>query len=260
MANRVFAERLRAIGLEIDHEEVCRDVHRALHGPLRRDRRASGWAAGARGISWTACRREPSKRSAPACSRCRAWSRRWSGSTLPVCVASSGEHEKMRLTLGLTGLLPRFEGRMFSATEVERGKPHPDLFLYAARSLGARPERCVVVEDSLPGVLAARAAGMTAFGLRGRARREAARRRRAAVFHAMEELPELLAETGREEVTLTRLEHHQRRCGGRSAARRRRPRGVAALARPAARGTGAGRPFPGRDEPAAGAFRRRRTG
>jgi HAD superfamily hydrolase (TIGR01509 family) len=82
---------------------------------------------------------------------------------LPFCVASSGEHEKMQLTLGLTGLLSRFENRMFSATEVENGKPHPDLFLHAARELGVAPEGCVVVEDSLPGVQAARAAGMVVY-------------------------------------------------------------------------------------------------
>ena len=82
----------------------------------------------------------------------------------PVCVASSGEREKMRLTLGATGLLPRFEGRMFSATEVARGKPHPDLFLHAASRMGAAPRHCVVVEDSVPGVLAAAAAGMLALG------------------------------------------------------------------------------------------------
>ena len=59
---------------------------------------------------------------------------------LPSCVASSGSHEKMRVTLGQTGLLERFAGRIFSATEVEHGKPAPDLFLHAAErdGLGAR--------------------------------------------------------------------------------------------------------------------------
>jgi len=80
-----------------------------------------------------------------------------------VCVASSGEHEKMRLTLGLTGLLPRFDGKMFSATDVGRGKPHPDLFLHAAREMEVVPERCAVVEDSIPGVRAGVAAGMSVF-------------------------------------------------------------------------------------------------
>jgi HAD superfamily hydrolase (TIGR01509 family) len=83
---------------------------------------------------------------------------------LPYCVASSGDHNKMRTTLGMTGLLPRFEGRMFSVTEVARGKPAPDVFLYAAGKLGVDPQACAVVEDSPSGVAAGVAAGMTVFG------------------------------------------------------------------------------------------------
>lgn len=86
---------------------------------------------------------------------------------LPTCVASSGSHEKMRYTLGLTGLYGRFEGRIFSAAEVVRGKPEPDLFLYAAEQMGVEPSACAVVEDSRSGVEAARAAGMLAFGYAG---------------------------------------------------------------------------------------------
>src|ERR1041385_4349880 len=74
--------------------------------------------------------------------------------TLPYCVASSGDHEKMRITLGLTGLLPRFEGKLFSVTEVKNPKPAPDVFLYAAGKCGATPGACVVVEDTPTGVLA----------------------------------------------------------------------------------------------------------
>jgi beta-phosphoglucomutase-like phosphatase (HAD superfamily) len=69
----------------------------------------------------------------------------------------------MRFTLGLTGLYERFYGRIFSATEVARGKPAPDLFLYAADRMGVQPTACVVVEDSVHGVAAARAAGMHVF-------------------------------------------------------------------------------------------------
>ncbi|WKD30552.1 HAD family hydrolase [Streptomyces xanthophaeus] len=87
--------------------------------------------------------------------------------TLPVCVASSGSHDKMRHTLGVTGLYERFAGRIFSAADVARGKPAPDLFLHAARRMGVDPAACVVVEDSRPGVQAARAAGMRAFGYAG---------------------------------------------------------------------------------------------
>ena len=87
--------------------------------------------------------------------------------TLPTCVASSGTHEHLRYTLGLTGLYERFEGRIFSADDVARGKPAPDLFLYAARQMAVAPAACVVVEDSRPGVEAARAAGMRVLAFAG---------------------------------------------------------------------------------------------
>ena len=70
----------------------------------------------------------------------------------PTCVASSGSHEKMRYTLGKTGLYARFSGRIFSADEVSRGKPAPDLFLHAAARMGVAPADCAVVEDSAAGV------------------------------------------------------------------------------------------------------------
>jgi beta-phosphoglucomutase-like phosphatase (HAD superfamily) len=73
----------------------------------------------------------------------------------------------MRRTLGRTGLLHRFQGRIFSATEVANGKPAPDLFLHAAERLTTAPERCAVVEDSVYGVQAARAAGMQVFAYAG---------------------------------------------------------------------------------------------
>jgi HAD superfamily hydrolase (TIGR01509 family) len=83
---------------------------------------------------------------------------------IPFCVASSGDHEKMRTTLGITGLWPRFAGRIFSVTQVARGKPAPDVYLFAATQLGAEPAACVVVEDTPPGVQAGVAAAMTVFG------------------------------------------------------------------------------------------------
>jgi len=86
---------------------------------------------------------------------------------LPTCVASSGSHDKIAFTLGLTGLWPRFEGRVFSASEVAHGKPAPDLFLHAARTLGYAPARCVVVEDSPFGVEAALRAGMAPIAYAG---------------------------------------------------------------------------------------------
>jgi HAD superfamily hydrolase (TIGR01509 family) len=84
--------------------------------------------------------------------------------TIPFCIASSGGYDKMRLTLGATQLMPFFEGRLFSATEVPRGKPAPDIFLFAAERMGVAPARTAVIEDTVNGVLAGCAAGMTVFG------------------------------------------------------------------------------------------------
>jgi HAD superfamily hydrolase (TIGR01509 family) len=113
--------------------------------------------------------------------------------SVPTCVASSGSHEKMRFTLGLTGLYSLFEGRIFSATEVARGKPEPDLFLHAARSMRVRPQACAVVEDSAHGVAAARAAGMQVFGFAG-SMTPAGKLEgpNTTVFEHMSELPKLL--------------------------------------------------------------------
>ncbi len=86
---------------------------------------------------------------------------------IATCVASNGSHEKMRATLGLTGLWDRFAGRIFSARDVARGKPAPDLFLHAAATMGVPPERCLVVEDSPSGVAGAVAAGMVVLGYAG---------------------------------------------------------------------------------------------
>ncbi|KUJ41304.1 haloacid dehalogenase [Streptomyces albus subsp. albus] len=115
--------------------------------------------------------------------------------TLPTCVASSGSHEKMRHTLGRTGLYERFAGRIHSATEVSRGKPAPDLFLHAARQHGVDPAACAVVEDSQYGVQAARAAGMRAFGYAGGLTpAEWLAGPGTVVFGDMRGLPRLLAE------------------------------------------------------------------
>ncbi|HEY0799470.1 MAG TPA: HAD-IA family hydrolase [Steroidobacteraceae bacterium] len=83
---------------------------------------------------------------------------------IPYCVASSGTHEKMNTTLGVTGLLPSFRGKMYSVTEVARSKPFPDVFLYAASQSGVAAAACAVVEDTPTGVRAGVAAGMTVFG------------------------------------------------------------------------------------------------
>lgn len=90
------------------------------------------------------------------------------GLDLPRCVASSSNLDRIRLSLGITGLTPHFRtDHVFSAQMVERGKPAPDLFLLAAERLGVNPARCLVVEDSPHGVAAAVAAGMDVVGFVG---------------------------------------------------------------------------------------------
>jgi HAD superfamily hydrolase (TIGR01509 family) len=118
---------------------------------------------------------------------------------IPYCVASSSQPERIRLSLTLTGLIDRFEPRIFSATMVAQGKPAPDLFLHAAHTLGVAPADCVVIEDSPAGIAAAQAASMTAFGFVGGSHAEAAGLRAkleqmmpAAIFDDMIELSTLL--------------------------------------------------------------------
>jgi HAD superfamily hydrolase (TIGR01509 family) len=84
-----------------------------------------------------------------------------------ICVASSAAHDKIFTTLSRTGLYQRFAPNIFSGTQVSHGKPAPDLFLLAAGQMAALPGRCVVIEDSIPGVTGARAAGMTVLGFHG---------------------------------------------------------------------------------------------
>lgn len=113
---------------------------------------------------------------------------------IATCVASSGSLDKMRVTLGITGLWRRFEGRIFSSTEVPRGKPFPDLFLHAALRMNEQPFSCIVVEDSQPGVQAARSAGMKALAYVGAAHTdtEALRAAGGQPFERMSALPALV--------------------------------------------------------------------
>lgn len=112
---------------------------------------------------------------------------------VPFCVASNGSHEKIRANLRRVGMVGTFEGRIFSAEDVSQGKPAPDLFLHAARSMRVPPARCAVIEDSPNGVAAARAAGMQCFayaaGLIPVARLAGPA---TTVFDDMSQLPELL--------------------------------------------------------------------
>jgi len=86
---------------------------------------------------------------------------------IPSCVASSSDLDRVSFSLSLTGLAPHFDSRLYTAEMVERGKPAPDLFLYAAAAMQADPRRTLVIEDSVSGVTAAKAAGMTVWGFVG---------------------------------------------------------------------------------------------
>ncbi|MGY5808589.1 HAD family hydrolase [Rhizobium sp. LEGMi198b] len=119
--------------------------------------------------------------------------------TVPRCVASSSQIERIRLSLGVTGLLERLEPNIFSASMVKRGKPAPDLFLYAAKQMQVAPQDCIVIEDSPAGITAARAAGMTVFAFIGGShahspsyRAELERLSPEVVFDAMSDLIHLV--------------------------------------------------------------------
>lgn len=117
------------------------------------------------------------------------------------CVASSSQPERIRLSLSVTGLLDRFEPNIFSASMVTHGKPAPDLFLHASAEMGVDPARCVVVEDSPAGIMAAKAAGMRVVAFTGGSHARTPRHRDAlldlrpdALFDDMRELLQFVRE------------------------------------------------------------------
>ena len=192
---RIQAERITALGLPMTYEDCVRDflgigmpetlrqVEERLGRPI-----PEGWQEELEAAVEEAFRRE--LRPVPGIVEAL------DGISLQTCVASSGSHEKMMLTLGLTGLYERFAGRIFSAEEVERGKPDPDLFFYAAERMGVVPERCIVIEDSPWGVAAAVAAGMSVLGYAADAEprtRDTLVDAGAIVFTDMAELPKIVA-------------------------------------------------------------------
>ena len=125
---------------------------------------------------------------------------------LPKCVASSGTPEKIRHGLDCAGLYEQLAPHIFSAAQVTRGKPAPDLFLFAAEQMRAQPARCLVIEDSVPGVTGAVAAGMTVLGFHGGSHCQAghadklAKAGAALVFDDMRQLPDLVRRVGAAEV------------------------------------------------------------
>jgi HAD superfamily hydrolase (TIGR01509 family) len=112
---------------------------------------------------------------------------------VPSCVASSSSHRMLNFKMGLTGLAERFAGRVFSADDVAHGKPDPAVFLFAAASMGVAPDRCAVIEDSVSGVEAGLAAGMTVFAFSGGVTSARQLERDGVVlFDSMRRLPVLL--------------------------------------------------------------------
>ncbi|XIA65841.1 HAD family hydrolase [Bradyrhizobium sp. TZ2] len=121
---------------------------------------------------------------------------------LPICVASSGPPEKISASLNRVGLYDRFAPHIFSAAQVRHGKPAPDLFLFAAEQMQTAPARCLVIEDSLAGIVGAIAAGMPVLGFHGGSHcrpgyGDSLRAAGAtATFDDMRQLPDLIAQIG----------------------------------------------------------------
>jgi HAD superfamily hydrolase (TIGR01509 family) len=194
LSNRILADYLTEVGHPTTYEDSVRDfmgaaVHR-IHDVVReRSEQAlpAGFDAVFHARVFAAFERE-----LEPVAGVRVVLEKLAADGMPYCLASSGSHERIRVALRKTGLYATFgERRIFSSQDVGRGKPAPDLFLHAARTMGVPPERCAVVEDSLLGVQAARAAGMDVYGFT--AMTPAAKLKDAtAVFAAMSELPDLL--------------------------------------------------------------------
>ena len=165
VANKVIAENLSRHGLRLSVPEsmatfmgssmvAVRDKARSLGADLPED-----WIATLYAEMYAALRQ-----GVDVIAGIPALLDRLDAAGIPYCVASNGSDEKMDITLGATGLAPRFAARRYSAHALGVAKPDPGLFLIAARSAGVAPDRCLVVEDSASGAMAARRAGMACLG------------------------------------------------------------------------------------------------
>lgn len=112
--------------------------------------------------------------------------------TIPYCVASSGPIEKIQLTLKTAGLIDLFKNKMFSSYQINSWKPDPGIFLHAAQEMGFSVNECIVIEDSLAGVIAAKRGGFKVFGLANETNSKALENEGATIFHTFEELAILL--------------------------------------------------------------------
>jgi len=111
---------------------------------------------------------------------------------LPFCVASSGLESKMRFNLDLIGLLPYFEGNIFSCYTIQKWKPDPSVFLWAARTMGFKPYECIVIEDSILGVQAAKNGGFDVFGFTAHDYNKELENEATKIFNDMSDLLEML--------------------------------------------------------------------
>jgi HAD superfamily hydrolase (TIGR01509 family) len=201
--NRVFAEQLQGIGLALPVSEVMRrfvgktrDQCLALAAEIRGSELPRRFGADWDAAAFDALRKEARPvAGVPEVLRDLA---------IPYCVASNGMPDRVRVTLASAGVLPYFEGRIFTSSDVANPKPAPDLFLHAAASMKVAPAACVVIEDTPTGVRGARAAGMRVLGYIGGSASDAHALERSGatvVFDDMSELPALLrAEQERSDV------------------------------------------------------------
>lgn len=167
IANRVFCARLNQLGLPLTLEDMFRDfVGRSMPQCEQHVAALLGRAPPAGFIDEV--QQEMRAALAAQVTAVPGVPALLAGLAVPFCVASSGDKAKIRLTLGKTGLLPLFEGKIFSVMDVARPKPAPDIFLHAAAQMGAPAADCVVVEDTPTGVVAGIAAGMQVCGFAAR--------------------------------------------------------------------------------------------
>ncbi|NIA68273.1 HAD family hydrolase [Pelagibius litoralis] len=194
IANRIMAETITATGVPITYEE-CRA--RFVGGTLQRVAdTVEQWLGKPLPANWKSdfeVRRNAAfRKGLQPISGVAATIETILQNEIPICVASSGNPDKMELTLGLTGLRGYFGDNIFSANMVARGKPHPDIFLYAAEQMGQMPDTCVVVEDSLLGTTAGMAAGMRVLAYAADNDEDALTAAGGLPFADMAELPGLL--------------------------------------------------------------------
>jgi HAD superfamily hydrolase (TIGR01509 family) len=191
-SNHILAEAITDAGLPMEAEAVTRsfegmrleDIQTAVEGRLGRSLPA-GWLAAFEARRAAAFRNgiEAIPGAAQTLGELRT-------AQVPICVASQASFEKTQLTLGLTGLLELFEaGALFSSRMVAHGKPHPDLFLFAAAKMEVDPPRCMVVEDGVLGVRGARAAGMRVLGYAPDGQASRLQSEGAEIFSSMREVP-----------------------------------------------------------------------